>query len=451
MKITRKIFWDLAIFMMFFGLIVGALFIPFSLLLGIAKEEVLNALFILSCLSAGLVVGLFNYYLAKKLVGKKLKTLSQSMQKAIKHIEDKDYDNDDVNCLNECLIEVDSDDEIGESSDSFNKLIKSFLTSQQNEKSIREFTKIFTTELDYKKLSNKALVHLIRYSNASAGMVVIDQGGYLEVASSYLIKDTKSIIDGEIIKESFESKIPIEIELNDTIKIDGGVVSFIPKVILTIPLIYNDNIIGVILIASATNISSELKNNLITYSHGLALGMNNALIHQKIQKLAVYDSLTKVYNRRFGMQRLNEELARALRSEYPFGLMMIDIDKFKSVNDTYGHLVGDLVLINLCRLIQESIREGDILVRFGGEEFLVIVPGASLRTTVDLAEKIRRTVEENVVHNLDQELRITISAGVSAYPDNKALNIENLIKFADDNLYKAKESGRNRVEFTEPK
>ncbi len=448
MKLTKKVFLDLAIYMMSFGVLVGILFIPFTRMLGVPKEYVFTLIFIVSCILAGVAVGVFNYFLTKKIVGKRLKSLSSSMIKAYTHVQNRDYETNPESCLTECLIKVDSEDEIGDSAASFNQLIHAFLDSQKSEKSIRVFTEIFTNELDYKKLAEKALHHLIDYSHADAGLIAIDQGGYLDIASSYLIKDVKAVADSEIIKRCFDSCDKIDIELMESLKIDAGIVSFTPRSILTIPLIYNEQTIGVMLLASAAIFSNDVKNKLISYSHGLALGMQNAVTHERIQKLAVYDSLTKVYNRRFGMQRLGEEYARALRGDYPFGLMMIDIDKFKSINDTYGHLVGDLVLINLCRVIQECVREGDIVVRFGGEEFLIIVTGASLNTTVSLAEKVRRTVEENVLRYSEQEIKITVSVGVSAYPDNRISDTNSLLKLADDNLYHAKETGRNKVVST---
>ncbi len=448
MKLTKKVFWDLAIYMMVFGVVVGILFVPFTRLLNVPKEYVITILFISSCILAGISVGLANYFITKKIVGSRIKKLSKSMKTAYTHIKNKDYEKNLDSCLTECIILVDSEDEIGESADSFNQLIQAFLDSQKNEKSIRDFTEIFTNELDYKKLAEKSLHHLINYSNANAGMICIDQGGFLDVASFYLIKNAKKVAESDIIKKCFDNCETIDIELDDGIKIDAGIVDFYPKSVLTIPLIYNNLTIGVVLIASVQPFDEEVRRNLIVYCQGLALGMYNALTHERIQKLAVYDPLTKVYNRRFGMQRLGEEFARAMRSDYPFGVLMMDIDKFKSVNDTYGHLVGDLVLVNLCSVVQNCVREGDIVVRYGGEEFMIIVPGASLKTSVEVAEKIRRTVEENVIHHLDQELKITLSIGVSAYPDNRAPNINQLIEYADNNLYKAKESGRNKVIYT---
>ncbi len=445
MKLTKKVFWDLAIFMIGFGVIVGIVFPWFTALVGVPEQYVKSGLFIVTAILAGIFVGLVNYWLSRAICGSRIKRMSYSMTKAYQHIKNKDYLTHPETCLSECMIPIDSEDEIGESAESFNNLIHAFLESQENERSIREFTEIFTNELDFSILSNKALDHLINFSGANAGMIVTDQGGYLEVASSHLIKDKKSLVNNEIIKKCFETGSVIDISLSQDIKIDAGIVDFYPKTIIALPIVYANETIGVLLLASANVFLEETKEKLLSYSKGLALGMRNAMQHDKLQKLAVYDYLTKVYNRRFGMTRLSEEFARAIRTNYPFGLMMIDIDKFKSINDTYGHLIGDKVLVHLCRIIENAVREGDIIMRYGGEEFLIIVPGASLAKTQELAEKIRRIVEENVIKHDNQEIRMTISIGVSAYPDNSVTNSNALVQLADENLYQAKETGRNKV------
>jgi len=109
---------------------------------------------------------------------------------------------------------------------------------------------------------------------------------------------------------------------------------------------------------------------------GLAVALNNSLNHQDLQRVAALDPLTGVYNRRFGLQRLTEEFGRSVRSGDPLGVLMLDLDHFKAVNDTYGHLVGDRVLQTVVRAARQILREGDVLLRYGGEEFIIVLPGA---------------------------------------------------------------------------
>ncbi|HKM29420.1 MAG TPA: GGDEF domain-containing protein, partial [Bacilli bacterium] len=136
---------------------------------------------------------------------------------------------------------------------------------------------------------------------------------------------------------------------------------------------------------------------------------------------------------------------RAVRLSLPIAVLMADIDFFKSVNDTYGHLVGDRVLIQIAQLAKKAVREGDIVIRYGGEEFMAILPGASQTDARQIAERLRRTVEETVIHHGGQEIKVTISIGINSFPENDVTNVNELIDAADKALYKAKETGRNKV------
>ncbi len=206
---------------------------------------------------------------------------------------------------------------------------------------------------------------MIHYTHANAGMIIIDQGGHLDVSSSYLIKEPESVTKMQVVHQCFETNKRILFDLNEEIKIEAGLLDFFPKAILIEPISYKNEVLGVILLASSHLFDNDIVEQMNVYTHGLSLGMHNAIIHDKLQKLAVIDPLTKVYNRRFGMGRLKEEFGRAIRTNLPFGLMMLDIDFFKKINDTYGHLVGDYVLTNFCSIVKNILRQGDILVRYG--------------------------------------------------------------------------------------
>jgi diguanylate cyclase (GGDEF)-like protein len=124
---------------------------------------------------------------------------------------------------------------------------------------------------------------------------------------------------------------------------------------------------------------------------------------------------------------------------------MFDIDHFKSVNDTYGHTIGDKILINITRIAKMALREGDILLRYGGEEFLVIMPGAPRHDSQFVAERLCRMVEEGKTQCGNQQISVTVSVGVASFPETDVTDEKNLITFADSALYEAKDSGRNRV------
>lgn len=443
MRLTKKVFTDLAIFMIGFGIIVGFIFIIFIYLIGIPSEYI-DAVFIVACLFAGLLVGLSNILITRGVVGKRLKILSNSMKYVNENLHNASELSDNE-CMGKCMIEVDSEDVIGEASKSFNELVKSFLTILKSESSIRDFTEIFTNELDLERLSEKALEHLIHYSQSSAGVVLIDKGGEIEVSSSHLIKNPEALTTLEVIYKCFTSRKRILFDLSEDITIEAGLVDFKPKAILVEPVIYKNNVLGVILLAALKPYDKLVLEELSVYTHGLSLGMHNAIIHDKLEKLAILDPLTKTYNRRFGMEQLKEEFARSVRTVNPLGILMLDIDFFKKVNDTYGHIVGDQVLINISSIIKDNIRKGDILVRYGGEEFLAILPGASIEGLKRVAEKIRRYIEEHTVQYNNQNINVTISIGGTSYPEYDVDDIESLVEHADINLYISKDTGRNKV------
>lgn len=160
---------------------------------------------------------------------------------------------------------------------------------------------------------------------------------------------------------------------------------------------------------------------------------------KELEKLSITDKLTNIYNRRKLDEELNSEFVRAQRYQHPLSLLLMDIDFFKKINDTYGHQTGDYVLQTLAKVLKQNIRSSDIVGRYGGEEFMVIVPDTKIDEAWQLAEKLRQSVEQ---FSFDEVNKVTISIGVSQLnmQDNRS---EEIIKRADEALYKAKEEGRN--------
>ena len=168
------------------------------------------------------------------------------------------------------------------------------------------------------------------------------------------------------------------------------------------------------------------------------------LLNAELEKLALTDYLTNLYNRRYFMQRGEEEVKRAKRNRLPMALLMLDIDEFKKVNDTYGHEAGDLALQQVSAALKSSLREIDILGRMGGEEFAVLLPNTSLEESALLAERVRQTIATTPFATVVGVLTITICIGVAAFTDEIS-DIDGLLRNADTALYHAKHNGRDRV------
>lgn len=167
------------------------------------------------------------------------------------------------------------------------------------------------------------------------------------------------------------------------------------------------------------------------------------LLNEQLEEYAVKDPLTKLYNRRMMLTKFNEEISRCRRKKQVFSIILLDIDKFKQVNDNYGHNFGDEVLITFSKLLTESKRLEDLVGRWGGEEFLIILPNTDRRGAYTVAMRIRNRINEYKYFNNDEEIHITATYGVAEFDQEDS--IEKLIKKADFALYYGKDHGKNQV------
>ena len=168
-------------------------------------------------------------------------------------------------------------------------------------------------------------------------------------------------------------------------------------------------------------------------------------VNQQLWELSTVDPLTKLYNRRFFMQALEGEFKRSKRYQVALSFVMVDIDHFKKLNDTYGHQVGDEVLQQVGRIIRESVRTTDTPGRYGGEEFCVLLPHTDPEGGVQLAARLHEAIRSATIRTQSGDLRITVSVGVSCTAGGEVKSPEELIHIADEALYVAKREGRDRV------
>jgi diguanylate cyclase (GGDEF)-like protein len=170
-----------------------------------------------------------------------------------------------------------------------------------------------------------------------------------------------------------------------------------------------------------------------------------AVANRRLQQAALTDSLTGMPNRRYLLERVEQEWAAYARNQRPFSVMMIDIDGFKQINDTFGHEAGDQVLRQVAVLLRRAARTEDVVGRLGGEEFLVICPGTNQAMGVRVAERLRQTVASHVFQVDGVAIRVTVSIGISERESGMA-HVDDLMRRADTALYRAKNDGRNRVQ-----
>ena len=169
-----------------------------------------------------------------------------------------------------------------------------------------------------------------------------------------------------------------------------------------------------------------------------------AKYHEEIYRMTIVDGLTQIHNKRYLNEALDREVLRARRHQRDLSVLMFDIDFFKRVNDQYGHLAGDYVLRELAKIVQERIRRDEVLARYGGEEFCIVLPETPLPGAAALADDLRERVEKHVFVFQGERMPVTISIGCALMSSTDRTAAE-LIQRADEKLYEAKRSGRNRV------
>jgi diguanylate cyclase (GGDEF)-like protein len=216
---------------------------------------------------------------------------------------------------------------------------------------------------------------------------------------------------------------------------------------LTLPLAVEGGIVGCISLNSDQPNAFDAQDlqffSVIGYQ--MAATLKHFQRFSSVKTMAIYDTLTNLYNRRSFEERLGTETQKSFYSGTPLSLVMLDIDHFKRVNDTFGHIEGDKVLCEIASLLKNSLRKIDTVARYGGEEFVLILPGAGLEESMMIAERIRRLVEKTRVQVGQVQINLTVSLGISNFPIHRPRSKEELVKMADQALYDAKRGGRNKV------
>jgi diguanylate cyclase (GGDEF)-like protein len=263
----------------------------------------------------------------------------------------------------------------------------------------------------------------------------------IELGRSYA-KVAPDNFDSEIIDIVFQAQKKILINLQEDspfLRRLSVIKNF--ETLIAIPLISEKKITGVLYIENISRIYFE---NFLILSGQFAIQLQKVILYKKVQEMAITDSLTEVSTRRYFLERFGGEIRRSMRRKSSMSFLMIDLDYFKEKNDKFGHLVGDVILKEIAKILKSNLREIDIIGRYGGEEFGVVLAGIGKEGALQAAERLRSSIEHSVFKAYDEKVSITISIGVSSFPED-GIDENTLIESADRALYKAKEDGRNRV------
>ncbi len=449
--LTGSVVKDQSFIMLSFGLLMGVIFPFFTLwLLKLPASRVLTPLYFSMCIVAGLIVGMCNYFIFRKVVYKFLSNIAARMALFQTKLEAHRNSTDlEQSCrADDCYVDSSSADILGKISSQFNELISSVVHFVETERTTDRFLERLKKSLRLEDVAEIVLGTFSDYFGGQGSFLIVLERGELRLVHSQAVEIDKSQIEDKFWFELMKQNNPLvlnEIE-GDRIHLNIGIGKIDPRYIALIPLRYQNQEIGVCGLISQEPFrhdfhSLEAKNFILQATPFIY----NAIIMKRLEIMAAIDELTGVLNRRFGLRRLNEEFERSQRHRMPISVAMVDIDHFKKINDTYGHQAGDFVLKTLANLFTQNVRVSDLVMRYGGEEFLLAFNGASAVDAYQIMEKLKSMTQTMKLQYGAFELKITFSCGIASFPSEKVNDVNSLIQNADAALYKAKESGRNQI------
>lgn len=443
---SKHVFRALAWGMVSMGILMGAIFPLVAVQMGISASLALSPAFVGTTLAAGLIVGGLNFGLASKIVRPRLRNLTGRMRQVRRAMDRATYSGDWSECDPDvCQLREQAEDELGDVADSYNALLQALHSAHRVEERIQSFNNTLSSQLDLRDLCDQALTLLMDHADADGGAIILEKQGEWTIPTSKGLIHPEALLGSSALQAAHEKAQVRRFDLPEGVKVDAVLAHFTPSDVLLLPIKHHGILLGWVMLATSRPFGEQTTRLLPLMIQGLGLALNNALLHDDLQRVAALDPLTGLYNRRFGMKRLDEELARIQRSNTPLSLIIIDLDHFKRLNDTYGHLAGDKVLVRAANVIRDMLRKGDVVMRYGGEEFMAILPGSDRDDAQEVADRIRFAISQCRIDLAEHSLSVTASLGVACTSNDRLAEAEPLMRLADSRLYAAKSGGRDRV------
>ncbi len=342
-------------------------------------------------------------------------------------------------------------DEFEQLGQGFNRMLDNLDTRNQRISRFNELFKLLITSLEPDVLLTKALKSMALFTDSSLGVVYVhdEKKNLLMPMTSFGLSEESlrptKVGEGMVGACAVERKSLVMLDIpGENLLLDTGFGQIKPRSLAWFAMCYKEKLLGVFAIGSLRDYSDDEIRHLEYLVAQIAVALDNALIHQEIEKLSITDPLTALYNRRHFIKLVTTKLQEAQRHHFPVALVILDVDHFKRINDAYGHQQGDVVLAELAELLRRETRGTDIWARYGGEEFVVCLPHNTVVQAEQTAEKLRQAVAEHSFSGLDQGT-ITVSIGISSSEENATHQLDDLFRLADTRLYEAKNSGRDKV------
>jgi two-component system cell cycle response regulator len=293
-RLTRKVFTDLAIWMTGLGLVMGLVFPFFVMAFGVPSNYVLSWEFFSATIGAGLVVGATNQFLSRAVVGSRLRFMRSKMSEVEGTLRAATSADSEAACTPEkCMITVDSDDELGDAAASFNRLVTALAESQRASRVAGVFATTLASDIELKPLVEAALRVLHEAGDYSASALCILRDGELATVTSSGIAEPDALASSELVQRSYRTLDTVKVELPDDIQLDGGIVQFRPRTVVAFPLHIRQVPIGVVVLASTMPIDEHQDRLIQRLLPNFTVALNNALSHERLQRAAAIDSLTR--------------------------------------------------------------------------------------------------------------------------------------------------------------
>lgn len=448
----RSVFRELLTSMLLFGGLIGMVLPPFAAVV-LKTPEALGPHFFAMCMGVGITVGVANYFLFRIFVSRHMMRVVVGMRQINEAVAV--AENTGSSCASGCLLEVTSNDLLGDTIEAFNSMSEAIGSRIRTETMTRRLLAELSTTVDLTDTSRKILESVSGICEATAGAIYVSEDSRLEYMTSFAVDMSDNLPRTLDVDQGLTAQC---LNTGDIVHVSperDGYTWFTsstplgrmrPGGIVLIPLIAEQKTVGLVVMARpGDEITGAERDLLEAVRKQAAPYLATAVMHRKVEDLAAIDDLTRLLNRRFGLRRLEEEFSRSVRHGVPLSVIMLDIDNLKGFNDTFGHDAGDAVLVEVASVFEKSVRSGDIVCRYGGEELIIVAPGMGLNDAIKSAERLRRQIESTSVEWGGKTLSITVSLGVASWPVAHASTAEEIVACADGAMYYAKEHGRNQV------
>lgn len=440
--------------MVVFGIAIGFAFPPVALVLGLPASKVLTVRFFVATVSAGALVGMAGGLLVRVVLRPRLGLLAKRMEEIAEVVTGASESSIDWAGLTETArVTIDTPDDLGRAAEAFNGLVGSLAQARETQAALDSISAVLARNIDLGQLASEAAADMVQHFGLLAGSVVVTDGNRLDVAASSGPWEDR--IGGALVLARSCLEADVSPRWRPCPKGEGETRAGSPSRALTIPLVASGAQVGAFVGfgtppasgASAGRPEEEVLRLASLVQTPLAVSIGNALAHDRLVWLAGRDNLTGLHNRNAGLERLDQEMQRAQRSGESLAVAMIDVDHFKSVNDTLGHLGGDRALSAVAVAVSSKLRASDLLARYGGDELMAVLPGARPEDLAGFGARICEAVAGLQVQDAQEHkfMTLTVSVGLACTSGAGPATAQELVDAADRSLYEAKRGGRNRA------